>query len=127
MKERGEQKSIEENEFLNFLEVRVVEAQERHKKDGWSFAVTENFRVYITSSTHERLSGAYGVDLDRTLTEGYLSFDETGRLKEVRFKPPFYQKQPAFGGDLKRIEQLKSAVRTKIKEALSEDTNTKPV
>lgn len=108
----------------NFLELlKVVEPDiSRDRIMGGkflTFAVNENYNIFITDKFHADLSEKYGVDLDRTLTEGNFRVLE-GKVN-VLFKPAVYQPNPGFNGNSKELENLKDAVKVKLFEFIRKD------
>lgn len=92
--------------YKDFLRIRTVEIDHTHKHD-CRFSVSENFTVFVTSQMHEHLSNAYGVDPDRTLTEGYIIFNDDESIKRIIFKPAIYQPNPAFKGNPEELKNYK--------------------
>lgn len=115
-----ESRAGKENEYKGLLIVRKVDTS-MDRTYSWRFSVSENFNIFITAAMHERLFESWGVDPDRTLTEGYISFNETGTVKEVRFKPSFYQPIPGFKGSPEELKKLQAATRELIEESLNDD------
>ncbi len=105
--------SVENYESL--LEIQFANASSRDlKAEGtFTFAVTETYSIFITRGFHASLVDNYGVDLDRTLTEGYIT-TAVGMPPRIEFKHPIYQPVPGFKGSSQELSLLQSGVRNKI-------------
>jgi hypothetical protein len=101
--------------YESLLEVKFANASfEDLKNEGtFTFAVTETFTIFITRGFHASLVDNYGVDLDRTLTEGYIT-SVPGMPPRVEFKPAIYQPIPGFKGTPQELSLLQAGVRNKI-------------
>ena len=107
--------------FLELLEVVKPDLPRDRIMGGkfLTFAVGENYNIFITDKFHADLSEKYGVDLDTTLTEG--NFRVIKGNVDVLFKPAVYQPNPGFHGNGKELESLKDAVRVKLFELIKKD------
>ncbi len=109
--------------YENFLRIKKVDIKSATNQ-ALSFSISENFTIFATSDSHEHLFHAYGVDPEKTLTEGYILFDKNGDIKEIQFKNERYQKIPAFTGSFQELAKLKQATETVIRKAF--EKNKKP-
>jgi hypothetical protein len=101
--------------YESLLEVTFANASLRDlKNEGtFTFAVTEAFTIFITRGFHASLVDNYGVDLDRTLTEGYIT-SVPGMPPRVEFKHAIYQSTPGFKGTPQELSLLQAGVKNKI-------------
>ena len=108
-----------ENEYIQLLKVVFADISTNRRSKAWRFVVDENFNVYITSFFHEHLQN-YGVDLGRTLTEGYIFFDDTGKIETIRFKYRIYEGRltTKFKEGSNDLTKLQQATRKLIEKAL---------
>jgi hypothetical protein len=75
------------------------------------FIVTPEYEIQITDRGHDHFFYRYGVDPDRTLTEGNI-FKDDGKVK-VSFKSR-YQPIPGFQGTENEMKALQVAAKDKI-------------
>ena len=107
-----------ENPYLDMVAVKRVDKLTARKQ--WYFVVSENFDIYITTNSHDYVHRTFGVNPDRSLTEGYISFNPDGTVLETTFKPQ-YQPVPGFKKGPEELKKLQDAVDDKIKESLNKD------
>ena len=111
-----------ENPYRDVLDIKIFK-RTNNKKETWTFSVSPEFTIIVSDQRHVDIAEEYGLDLDRTLAEGYIFFWPDGRVKNIRFKPK-YQRIPGFRGSPEKLEQLQDAVDDKIKNFLSKDVLT---
>ncbi len=85
----------------------------------WCFAVSENYTIFLTGSTHKHLFDSCGVDPEKTLTEGYVKFDLEHKVQDVDFKNSRYQSTPGFKGSPEDLKKLQNAIEEIIREKLA--------
>jgi len=118
-------------EKLLSIDTTDIDLNDFKNKNHFVFAVTPEYKILLSKKSHEHLFEKYGVDLDRTLTEGYLNvydkMDEKDRdyLRGlfttyendkviITFKSSMYQLTPGFKGTPEELSNLKFAIRNKI-------------
>lgn len=111
--EKGTDISVEQYE--NLLSIRLTDITKKDFIEGrwFVFAVTPEMTIYITDRNHEFLFEAYGVNLDTTLTDGYVELKANQEV-EITLKPSTSQKIPQFRGSGKEFSNFKQAVENKI-------------
>lgn len=111
--EEKQETSIKQYEDL--LIVRLTDIGKRDFFEGrwFAFSVTPELTIYITDRNHEFLSDSYGVELDKTLTEGYVKILANNETT-INFKLDSYQKNPQFRGSEQEFYNFKQAVKNTI-------------
>ena len=105
--------------FEELLKVRLADiGEEELKKTKFMvFSVTPGLAIFISKVSHEVLSNQFGVDLDRTYTEGYVTLSDGGQ-HEIIFKTDEYQPARGFQGTDEEFGSLKLAVKRKLENLL---------
>jgi len=105
--------SVEQYESL--LTIRLTDITKNDFIEGrwFAFSVTPEMTIYITDRNHEFLFGSYGVDLDTTLTEGYVKIEADGET-DISLKPDTYQKISQWQSLGRELSNFKQAVENKI-------------
>ncbi len=101
-------------QYEAFLDIKLTDVSEEDLKKpmNFVFSISPNFTIFISKTSHEFLMSKYGVNLDDTLTEGYM---RTGRGEpEVIFKTDIYQPKSTFNGSKKDLDSLKEGAKRKI-------------
>ncbi|MFA6253377.1 MAG: hypothetical protein WCV69_03700 [Patescibacteria group bacterium] len=104
--------------YEDFLEITLCDmtASDKHSQTRLKFSVTSIFKIFISPESHEHVAKAYGVNLDDSLTEGDIFFDEAGKIKKVQFKYHPYQPIPGFDGTAEDLAQLQKDVEKIIRK-----------
>ncbi|MCX6730189.1 MAG: hypothetical protein NT058_01695 [Candidatus Portnoybacteria bacterium] len=115
--------SVEEWEKLLVVELTDVtkedfalgpEAQSKFLK----FIVLPSMRILIGRWSHSDMTCKEGVDLDETVTEGYIEIRTDNIV--FKFKLPMYQSRPKFEELDNNYLNFKEAVRQKVLEFIKE-------
>lgn len=107
-------------QYESFLSVRMTDVtKEDLKKEGaFVFAVTPEFKIFISKTSHEFLA-RYGVSLGDTLAQGYLNVDENGK-PDIDFKIDAYQPYRNFYGTDEEFAMFKDGISHKIQNFIAE-------
>ncbi|MDQ5890094.1 MAG: hypothetical protein QG609_587 [Patescibacteria group bacterium] len=111
------EKTSNEIDYKALLDFKRVETND-DLRGTWCFAVSENYTIFLTASTHQRLFDNYGVDPDQTLTEGYVHFDGDHQIKNIDFKDHGYQPTSGFDASQADLQRLQNAIEEVIREKL---------
>ncbi len=108
---------MSKDEFERLLTFRLFDVSQddlKSLKKTFVFSVTPSYEICISGKSHESMSREYGVDLDKTLAEGYIEKWKKSGLN-VDFKAN-YQPVKGFGGTEREEGAFHDAIRNKIKE-----------
>ncbi len=110
-----------------------INMDEFKKNKSFVFGVTPEYNILLSNVSHNYLEEKYGLDLDRSLTEGYLivsdkdevSFKKFGGIKinkntYIMFKADRYQPVPGFKGSPEEFSNLKTAIKNKILDFINQ-------
>lgn len=105
--------------YEQFLSVQLadISREELHGEGIFSFAVTPEFTIFVTKDFHEHLFEGWGVDPDRTLTEGQVR-THAGQPPVFRFKADRYQPTPGFRGSTEELRTLQQGVRKVLTDVI---------
>lgn len=110
--------SIEQYEELLDVKLTDVTGNElREPGKFFVFAVTPNFTIFISKTSHYFLAEKHGVDLDSTLTEGNIIIHKDG-TSEILLKNDRYQPIPGFRGTSRELHLFKQGVKSKLESFL---------
>jgi len=116
MKERA----IEDNKNIDYktlLSINYVDKGDR--KGTWGFTVTDNYTIFITSHPHphSRIAEVQRVQNNETLAEGYIDFDDNGKIRRVSIKP-LDSRGTLIQESSEKQEKISEAIKNVIKEKL---------
>ena len=83
-----------------------------------TFAVDENFNIFISDKFHVHIAEQQGINLDTTLIEGNLRIGTDGKI-EIIFKTAVYQPVPGFKGSAEELARLQEATKNKIESFIN--------
>ena len=115
--EEGPKSEMSAEEYEDLLKISLTDVgdDELNHPGTLLFSVTPGLTIFITKKSHGYLSDQYGVDLDKTFTEGYITINKDG-ISEIIFKTDEYQPARGFHGTNEEFNSLKLAVRRKIEK-----------
>lgn len=110
----------ENNKGLDYKKLFSIRYVDRGNRDGtWGFTVTNNLVIFVTSALHphSHIADTQGVHNKDTLLEGYVDFDDEGKVSRIQIKP-LYTRGTLVQQPYKEQERISEAIKNVIKEEL---------
>ena len=116
----GNGEGSENHDGINYeylLSVRYVDTAE--KRGTWSFTVSDNFTIFISSKPHghSHISNTQGIGNEDTLVEGYIDFNNEGKVNRIQIKG-LYARGTLIREPREKQEKISQAIRNVIKKEL---------
>jgi len=115
-------KTLSAEEYEKYLGVELVDIKKEDfniLRKVFNLIVLPSMKIVISDNSHSDLAHKYGVDFDKTLTEGTIERMEDNRIV-FAFKIPGYQSDPELRKTGDDYLNFKEAIRRKVLEFIQQ-------